>query len=172
MTERPDTEVIKKIKKGEISYFEIIVKKYTNIIYRYLYKKIFEKKDVEDMVQNTFISFYKGIKNFDEKKRVLPYLFTIAKNEAKMYFRSKKPTVPLDETLYISEGDELESYEEDARILLKSLDQNQKEIFKLLYEGYTYQEIAKKLNKPLNTVKTQIRRARLKLKNLKNHEKT
>ena len=63
-----DKEIIKKIKNGEIDFYSYIVKKYTTQIYQYIKAKLFKKEEVDDLVQNVFISFYKAIENFDEEK--------------------------------------------------------------------------------------------------------
>lgn len=160
-----DKQAIEKIKNGEINYFSVIVRKYSSRIYHYTYKKIFEKKDVDDIVQDSFISFYKSVNSFNENKPILPYLFEILKNEIKMYFRSKKKTVALDEKINVfDEKNDLYNVKEEYKDLNK-LSSDQKSALKLLSEGYSYKEIATKLNKPLNTVRAIIRRGRLKMQN-------
>lgn len=165
-----DQEVIRKIKNGEIDRFSIIVEGYTPQIYRYIKARLFQKLDVDDLVQNTFVSFYKAIYRFEEEKPILPYLFQIAKNELKMYFRSHKEMKSLEDSMHIGNGDE-EFYTEDYSPLLDKLSEEQREILQLLQDGYSYAEIAKKCGRPVNTIRTIIRRARLQVKKLYN-EKT
>lgn len=173
MQEYDDKTVISKIKRGEIQFYSYVVKKYTQRIYNYLYKKIYNKDDIEDLVQNIFLKFYKAISNFDNTKPILPYLFEITKNEAKMYYRSKDKTLPLKEEIIQTNQFEF-SYEAlDVEQLLQSLSLEERTALKLLSEGFLYQEIAVKLNKPLNTIKTLIRRARIKIVKISNqNEKT
>jgi len=64
-----DNQVILKIKNGEIDYFEILVKKYSKVIYSYLFSRLKKKEDCEDLVQEIFLSFYKSINRFDEKNQ-------------------------------------------------------------------------------------------------------
>ncbi len=164
-----DREAIIKVKEGEIDYFSHIVKKYFPPIHRYLSLKIFDKDEIDDIIQNAFLSFYKAINRFDENKSVSSYLFQIVKNEMKMYFRSRKKTFKLDEK--IAAPDKEHDYtKDDLEKLLNVLPTNQKKALKLLAEGYSYQEIAGKLRKPLNTIKTLIRRARLAVSQNKNEK--
>src|SRR4051794_19205811 len=101
-----DREVIKNIKNGNIHFFEQIVKEYTQKVYVFVSRKLFDKSEAEDIVQNSFLKFYKAIPKFDETRPILPYLFEIAKNEVRMYIRSKKSTVSLDDALEIpAQGD-------------------------------------------------------------------
>ena len=102
MAELSDKETIRKIKNGEIDQYFYIVKKYTSIIFQFVKKKLFKKEDADDIVQNVFISFYKALDRFDEEKPAKPYLFQIVQNELKMYFRSYKKNLPLDEQITVS----------------------------------------------------------------------
>jgi|GEM_PF-901676 len=172
MTSLNDKEAILKIRNGEIDYYSVIVGKYIKIINKYISGRLFDKNDADDLTQNTFINFYKAINRFDTEKPALPYLYQIAKNELKMYFRSHGPTVGLDDKIEVETNIKLPLSDDSTviRELLPLLPQDQKSALSLLGNGYSYREIAKKLNKPLNTVRTIIRRGRLKLKEY--YEKT
>ncbi|MEK7633943.1 MAG: RNA polymerase sigma factor [Patescibacteria group bacterium] len=161
MAELSDKDIVKKIKNGEINYYSYIVKKYTASIYRYIERKLFKKNEVDDLVQNVFISFYKAIEKFNEERWIKPYLFQIVQNELKMYFRSYKKSLPLDERI-IGEENQEESNIEDFKLL----NSQEKGIFKHIIEGYSYEEIAKIFKKPINTIKSIVRRARLKVKKI------
>jgi len=64
-----DKEVILKIKNGEINYFEFLIKKYlkkySNFVYQYLFLRIKNKEDCEDILQEIFLSFYKSLSRFN-----------------------------------------------------------------------------------------------------------
>src|SRR3989344_4632609 len=164
-----DKEILIRIQKGEIDYFTFIVKKYTQQIFNYVLKKLGQRDEAEDVVQNSFLKFYKAIGRFDVDRPILPYLFQITKNEIKMYWRSKKKLLPLDEALvsYIEE----DSF--DQEVLLKKLEVlsgEQKKALTLASEGYSYKEISRQLQRPLNTVRTIIRRARLQIMKVRKDE--
>lgn len=158
-----DKEIVKKIKEGEINYFSYIVEKYTKNIVRYIKAKLFNKLDVDDLVQNTFISFYKAVHRFDEKKPICPYLYKIAMNELKMYYRSHKTTLPLYEDSELF-SHEVSFFDEDFNDNLHILTHEQRTVLELLQTGYSYKEIAVKIKRPINTVRTIIRRTRLQMK--------
>ena len=161
MAELSDKDIVKKIKNGEIDYYSYIVKKYTTSIYRYIERKLFKKDEADDLVQNVFISFYKAIEKFDVERPIKPYLFQIVQNELKMYFRSYKKSLPLDERI-VSEDKQAELKIEDFKLL----NSQERGIFKHISEGYSYEEIAKVVKKPLNTIKSIVRRGRLKIKKI------
>lgn len=171
MSTLSDKDIITHVKNGEIDYFTFIVKKYTNQIYNYLYKKLPNKDDVEDVVQNSFLNFYKALSRFDLKRPVLPYLFQIAKNELKMHWRSKKSTVSLDDSMIV-EIEEKIFDTNDIEEQLDKLPSEQKKAVQLVGEGYSYKEISKELGRPLNTVRTIIRRARLQLQKEKEYDES
>lgn len=158
-----EEEIIRKIQDGELDYFEYIVKKYTRLILSYVKRKLFDKEDAEDIVQNAFLNFYKSINRFDTQRPILPYLYQIVKNEMKMFWRAQKKTVPLDEKMIIEEKEELIDLD-FIKNQLEKLSKEQKKAIQLITEGFSYKEIAKFLGKPINTIRTIIRRARLKLK--------
>ncbi len=162
MREYSDKELILKVKNGEIDYFAYIVRRYSGVIYQKIKLKIKDKNDAEDLTQNTFIKFYKTIDNFNESKPIFPYLSQIANNELKMFFRSKKPMVSLKDWHHLKTDqviDEVDDYEK----YLAELKEEEKAMLLMIADGYSYQEVAKKFRRPLNTVKSIIRRARKKL---------
>ena len=159
MAELSDKDIIKKIKNGEIDYYSYIVKKYTNSIFKFIERKLFKKDEVDDLVQNVFISFYKAIEKFNEQRPIKPYLFQIVQNELKMYFRSYKKSVPIDERIISQHKDEDIQIED-----FKLLNKQEKQVFGYISEGYKYQDIAELFKKPLNTIKSIVRRGRIKIK--------
>ena len=165
-----DKEIIQKIKSGEIDYYSFIVKKYTKQIYNFVSKKISNKDDREDIVQSSFLQLYKAIQRLDEDKPLSPYLYQIAKNEMKMFWRSQKKTLPLDEKIAVEEKSDFLDFD-FLKKQLEKLNNEQKKAIQLISEGFSYKEISKFLGKPINTIRTIIRRARLKLIS-KNNEET
>ncbi len=166
-----DKEIIIKIRSGQIDEFAHIVKAYTRQIFAYIQNKIEDKNEAEDLTQNTFLNFYRSINRFNVGKPVSPYLYAIARNELKMYWRAKKMTVPLNESLTIEPLHSENDYEGvEAVELINQLPVQQRQTLELITRGFSYKEIAEIMKKPINTIRTIIRRGRLKLKSL--YEKT
>lgn len=166
-----DKELIIKVKNGEIDFFAALVKKYTPRILNFITKKIPDRADAEDIVQNSFLSFYKAVERFEPDRPVLPYLFEIVRNEMKMHWRSKKKTVSLNEDI-VAGYDEPSADAEWIKQQLNTLPAEQKKALELVSDGFSYREIAEKLGKPLNTIRTIIRRARINLVQSKGYAKT
>lgn len=154
-----DKDAVLKIKEGELDHFTHIVKKFTARISNFIASRLFRKEEADDLVQNTFISFYKALSRFDADKPILPYLYQIAKNELKMYYRSHKPTVPLKEEITVADSEEIIFDTTSLNILNK----HEKSYLLEIADGYSYREVAKKYKMSVNTLKSKIRRARLKI---------
>lgn len=156
MTER---EIIKKIKAGEINLFEVFVKKYSSKMHFYIQQRVRRREDAADILQNSFIKAYKALDRFDEKKPFYPYFFSIVKREIVDFYRKNA------NLLYIPDIQELPIYYEDVKedIDISDLKDKYRKVLQLLIEGYSYKEIANKLHKPINTIKTLIRRAKLEM---------
>lgn len=154
-----DDVVIRQIQQGNIEVFEILVSRYSGKIKSYVTGRLFKKEEADDIVQMSFIQLYKSISRFNPSRPLYPYLMQITRNELYMYFRKYKKTIPLNEELdYPNEVDE---YEGDNGDMLNNLRPDQKNALSWFVEGYSYKEISKKIGKPINTVRTLIRRARL-----------
>lgn len=163
-----DKEVIKRIKTGQIDYFVYIVRKYQPKLYRFFSQKVSEKDEVDDLVQETLIKFYKNIHRFKEDRPILPYLSVIAKNEIKMYWqKNSQKLLPLDERIGVNS----KSFEEEINFDFLPINKKEKKIIDLLRQGYRYAEIGKILKLNENTIKTIIRRFRLKVKKIKDEKK-
>lgn len=145
--------------------YRLILERYQHKIRSFVAGKLFDKLNVDDIVQDTFIQFYRALDSFDASRPVSPYLFAIAHNELKMYYRrirkdvvridnlQEEPSVGIDLTANLTE--------EELTNLLHDLHPDQKCALTLFASGYKYYEIAHILEKPVNTVRTLIRRARL-----------
>ena len=112
-------------------------------IYRYIVLKIGEKTEAEDMTQQVFLSAFKSISSFKWKGTPFSaWLYRIAHNQIVDYLRkkSKRPTVPLDESLAAGDsnpGQAVEQKLDNERLVLatKQLTQAQQEVISLRFAG-------------------------------------
>ena len=112
-------------------------------IYRYIVLKIGEKTEAEDMTQQVFLNAFKSISSY--KHRGTPFsswLFRIAHNQIVDYLRrkSKRATVPLDESLISGNSDprlEVERNLDIRNLVLatKWLTKAQQEVISLRFAG-------------------------------------
>jgi RNA polymerase sigma-70 factor, ECF subfamily len=179
-----EKEVISAAQKGDLKAFEQLLFLYEKRIYTYIYGFVNQKYDAEDLTQETFVKLYKNIRNIDTEKSFKSWLYKIATNTVYDWLRRKKITpVMLELNEEIAELEEAETMddnspydnEEKKRLVddaLNVVKPAHKKILHLFYrEDLGYKEIAEVLNIPLNTVKTNLRRAKAALKEiLEKHE--
>lgn len=159
--EMTDEAAIRRVLAGDIDVFEVIVKRYSSKLQSYVGQRLYKKEEADDIVQTSFIQLYKNLVRFNIRKPLYPYLMQIARNELYMYFRKNKITVPLNEDVAYDSAAGEQGMDVASGELLSGLKPEQRNALLWFVEGYSYKDIAKKLGKPLNTIRTIIRRARL-----------
>lgn len=147
--------------------FDRIYNLYKNDIYHLALSYTKNIKDAEDIVQNTFIKFYKQKNSFENDIAIKKWLIRVSINECKNLFLSawKRKTKPLTEV----EENTLESAiaEDNLLEVLFSLAKKDRIVIHLYYyEDYSIKEIAKLLKTNEGTIKTRLYRARIKLKEI------
>lgn len=156
------------INKG--SYDNFIDKMIENN-YEYIYKYIFcfvKSRDIaQDITQDVFLKFLKNIDGYIESGRLKNYLYVIAKNCVKDYFKKKK-YISIDELSNdMKYSDRMEKVE-DRMVLMDAIDSLkpiEKDIITLKYFGQLKnKEIAGVYGKPVSTVHYILKRAEKKLK--------
>lgn len=158
-----EKQILKRVQEGEIDLYGKIIHTYSSKMLHYISQRVRDKEDAKDILQNSFIKAYKSIDSFNINKPFYPYFFSIVRNEMNTFFR-KNPTLYSLEYAHTIVKEESQNY-----IDWNSLKREYRKVLKWYGEGFSYKEIAKKMNKPLNTVKTLIRRAKNQF--IKNYEK-
>lgn len=172
-----DEQLVSQVQDGDIFAFEILVKRYQQKLFLFVWRYIKDDQASQDVVQESFISFYKNIGNVDTKRKVSSYVYSIARNAAISYLRSKHIQVPLDaieehESETNTEEEFIRSEDkEELHRYMDRLDQKYKQVLSLYYfEELSYQEMSTKLHIPINTVRTHLKRAKEALTSLLHDE--
>jgi len=175
-TERTDEELAAAVQQGDKEAFGTLVERYEGKLLRYGRKFLSTREDIQDLVQDVFISSYRNIKSFDPKQRFSPWIYRIAHNAFVNGLRSKirNPLSLIDFDALVSHPiyeDPAEKERELADIKkmldegLEHVAQKHKEPLILYYlEELSYKEIADILRIPVSTVGVRIRRGKEELK--------
>lgn len=167
-----DKKLYNRFIKGDENAFNIIVEKYRKSLISFIYKFTKDIEVAEDITQEVFVYIYKTKKEYDFKYTLKTYLFTTAKSRAINYLNSQRKEVSFEETniskIYDDGLDDYLIKKEDKDYLLKNID-TLKEDYKIVihlkdFEGFSYEEIAKILNKTIPQTKMLLHRARKSLK--------
>ena len=185
LQEKADEEIILSYKNGIEEVLKELINRYTPSIYNFV-ARLADKSNAADITQEIFIKVWKNIKYFDSSRASFKtWIFTIAKNTTTDFLRKKRlflfsdienddnentnsmeENIPDDNLLPDEALQKLEDKEFLEKIL-KKLRPSYQEVLVLHYqEEMTFEEIAKILNKPANTVKSHHRRALLELRKI------
>jgi RNA polymerase sigma-70 factor, ECF subfamily len=152
--------------------YEKIVVKYQSDV-RGLFIKLTNgnKALADDLAQNTFIRAYKYLRTYKATASFSTWLYRISYNVFIDYSKPLKKTDDIEGYDCISDDNKDVGSEIDLQNAIKILNENEKIAILLHYDkGYSHNEIAKIMNIPLGTVKTNILRAKEKLKKYYNYE--
>ncbi|MCX6740396.1 MAG: sigma-70 family RNA polymerase sigma factor [Candidatus Parcubacteria bacterium] len=162
---------------------EILIGRYFQAVYRFVYYFVKNNADAQDITQNAFIKVWSNLKKFDHKKNFKSWLYIIAKNTALDFFRRKKDLTFSELNASYNDINLEEAYSDPAPLpseiwdrqnlaeelsrILDKLPFSYRLVVSLHYkDGLTFFEISEILNKPLNTVKSQHLRAITQLRRL------
>lgn len=90
-TTNEDRQAIARVIAGDYDAFEELVEKYQGRIFRHLRKMVGDNQVAEDLLQETFLSAYKGLEGFVGASSFSTWLFRIATNAALMFLRRHRP---------------------------------------------------------------------------------
>lgn len=162
-----DYFLISRMKNGDEKAVEQLVKKYYEDILKYSYRHMFGSSDAEDITQETFTKFFEHFEEYEHYGKVKNYLYVIAGNLCKNYFRKSQRIMSQD--ILNEPVDKMA--QSDTRIDLENalhrIPEEYREVLILYYfQNLKQKEIAKILNIGLPLVKYRIRKGKEELKKL------
>ena len=148
--------------KNKNEYLNYMIEKYSDLVYRIALTRTNNKSDSEDIFQEVFLRITKKMPVFETEEHEKAWVIRVTLNCSNTLLTSnwRKKTGELDENIVFETKDRHDIYYEVAKLPVKY----RTVIYLFYYEGYKINEIAKILNTNESTVKTQLARAREKLK--------
>jgi RNA polymerase sigma-70 factor (ECF subfamily) len=160
-----DEALMLQVKRGSRTAFDALFARYREPVWRFFRRRTPDAARAEELAQDTFLAVLQGAGRYEHRGSVRSYLFGTAYNVLMADRRrvAHAPAVPLEDDPAADAPDP------DAAIWVRdaiaTLDEADREIVMLReYEQLSYQEIADLRRIPLNTVRSQLFRARLALK--------
>ena len=143
---------------------EAVIRRYSDMVYRLAFARTGNRSDAEDLYQEVFLRYLTKAPAFTSEDHRKAWLLRLAQFTATRFHTApwRKRTEPLSEALSVPapEGEDL--WEE-----LRRLPEKDRTVLHLYYyEDMTTEEIAKLLDRNPATVRSQLLRARAKLKKL------
>ena len=177
-----EVEAIRLARGGDSHAFERLYKLHSRRVYALCFRIVGNPTEAEDLTQDAFLQLFRKIHTFRGESRFSTWLYRLAVNVVLMQLRKKRcPEISLDATSEPGEEDSrplIELGGPDLRLsgvldhinLSKAIEQlpdGYKEMFILHdVEGYEHKEIAEILGCSIGNSKSQLFKARLRLRKL------
>lgn len=164
----PDNILIQQYLKGDNESFEILLTKYKQRIYSFIYSKIKDRDIADDVFQDTFIKVIQTLKKgaYNEEGRFVSWVLRIAHNliidhfrrqqrmpmydtydhKQDVFYRLSEPSKNIEDMIIDSQ------IKSDITALMLELPENQYEVLKMrLFQDMSFKEIAERTNVSINT---------------------
>ena len=160
-----DEDLMLDVRRGSRAAFETLFGRYREPVWGFFRRRTADAGRAEELAQDTFVAVLEGARRYQQRGSFRSYLFGTAyhvlqADRRKSAFRT---TAPLDSDPSVDAADPADTLW--VRDAIATLDDNDREVLMLReYEQLSYQEIADVRRVPLNTVRSQLFRARAALK--------
>ena len=185
MKKEDDVQLIHKILSGDDAAFGILVEKYQKSVHAFVWRKIDDYHDAEEIMQDVFLKAYKKLPTLKNPDQFAGWLHVIANRLCIDWMRKQKRIQKQKPTMQSLEGTRLEEIEESSytqyvveqrmtertrycyelvQKLLDGLPENERIVVTLYYlDEMSTKEIGKYLGVPVNTIASRLHRARKRL---------
>ncbi len=163
---RSDEELMAAYAKGDSSAFRELFARHSPVLLRVMRHQLRRPEDARDLVQQTFLQLHRARLDFREGAQLRPWLFTIAMNLKREYFRraGRRPESPLeldgraDPAVGPRGHEQLEAMEE-VHYALGQLPDDQREVITLHWlAGVPLPDVAQMVGASLSAVKVRAHR--------------
>src|SRR6201991_3359121 len=89
-TELTDTEIIKRILKGEQAIFAILVQRYQQYVFTLVHRFTDNREDAEEISQDIFVKAYRSLADFRGESKFSTWLYTVVRTSCITFLRKKK----------------------------------------------------------------------------------
>jgi len=169
-----DEQLLAGFLEGRQEMFEKLVHRYEQPLYAFICRMTGSQAYAEDIFQDTFVRVFRYADSYSSRSSFKTWLYTIAANvcrtnitKTRRHVSQQDPREEERQNGGPGVSDRLEAKETGERIAraVATLPPEQREVFILkAYEDMSYPEIARALNRPVGTVKSQMRYALQKLR--------
>ena len=174
----PSERLLVAHRQGDRDAFSQLIERYRRPVFGYLVRCGVAEGDRDDLFQEIFIKIHRRADQYDDARPLHPWLFTVVANTVRTYQRKQRlRSFFLWEPAGADVEPEYEDHSPDVEAIassrqteawleraIQALPMPQREVLILAtIENVPLKDIAAILEMPLNTVKTHVRRARLRL---------
>ncbi len=173
----PDLELCRLATDGNIAAFELLYERYHRRTYSLCLRMTSSPTEAEDLTQEVFIQLFRKISSFRGDSAFSTWLHRLTVNQVLMHFRrrsvknekvSEDGEIPEQTVVGTANPNKMQVIDRIAlRSAIAELPKGYKSVFILHdVEGYEHEEVARQLGISVGTSKSQLHKARLKLRGL------
>jgi RNA polymerase sigma-70 factor, ECF subfamily len=171
-----DGDLLGRLQRREPQALAELYDRYGGMVFRLVVRIVRDTGIAEDLVQETFLRAWNRASAFDaERGAAGPWLMAIARNRALDHLRAQgrftNNSVELNETehpsLFVDFPSDALNFDMARQVkrAMERLSSQQRETIELAYfEGMSQSEIAERMDQPLGTIKTWMRRAMIQMR--------
>jgi RNA polymerase sigma-70 factor (ECF subfamily) len=171
MQDSSDRALVGKTREGEGAAYGELVRRYQSSVFNVCYRLLGERREAEDLAQESFVRGYQRLQTFDAGRPFGPWIRRLAANLCLNRLRQLgQERWPLDEDhgqlrddaqANPETAEEKRESSEQVREAIMSLPPRYRVVVELRhFQGLTYYEISRTLGLPLSDVKSHLFRAR------------
>ena len=175
-----ELNIINQAQKGNPEHFGLLYDHYLPQIYRFVFLKVSNKAETQDLVHDVFLSAWKNIDNFNHQGFPFSsWLYQIARHKVIDYYRTKKVNLAIEnvDEDYFKVNSAIESEldkKADMEVVKRAIGQlsedQQNVLIMRFVEDLSYQEIALTLQKSEGAIRLIQHRAIQNLKKIVRNE--
>src|SRR6266436_5401919 len=87
MPSESDRLLVRQIRQGDPRAWDSLISRYEGRLLAFVERRLHDRAASEDVVQETFVGFLNSLPNFDERRELQTYLFTIASHKLTDHLR-------------------------------------------------------------------------------------
>ncbi|MBK8794071.1 MAG: sigma-70 family RNA polymerase sigma factor [Holophaga sp.] len=168
MDEATERSLVTRAQRGDASAFGELIGLTQAAVYHVCLRMMGERREAEDMAQETFVRVYERLHTFDPQRPFLPWVRRVAANYCLNQLARRAPvSTSFDDALDWPENrpgrwhDRQAEQARRVRAALLRLAPRQRAVVELRhFQELSYEEIAQALNLPISDVKSDLFRAR------------
>ncbi len=162
-------DAVRRFLGGDEEAFGHLVRQWEAKVYNLAWRFLGNREDAQDVVQETFLSVFKAIRQLRDPRSFPTWLYRIALNHCRAHWRGQTDDVSLDGSMEGEDGDPMEPVisAQDARDCLETFDLIRKALMGISnhhrtaiilkeYVGLNLEEVAAVMDCPLSTAKSRL----------------
>lgn len=161
-----DRALVDLLRRGDADAAKSMVDRYQGLLFGVCLRMLRHRQDAEDVLQDTLLRALRGIRGFDSRRPLRPWLLGIAANRCRTALSRRARRMPSTDVVDIqadprpgvADPDDLAG---ELQLAIDRLRPDYRMVFILFHEnGLPYEEISEVVRRPIGTVKTWLHRAR------------